>query len=131
MPQGTTWCRVLSVAFAVIAIWRLWEAFGMAVIASSAPFVGFLALVCQGLAALIATIALWNERPALGRVSLAAFVVFVVVQMAADTFGYGIRSLVEALAAVLLALVMAGLGWLALETRGPRARGPSPIGSEI
>lgn len=130
MPHGTTWCRVMSLVFAVVAVWRLWECFGMAVIASSVPLVGLLALLGQGLAALIAAIALWNEMRALGRVSLAAFVVFVVVQMAADTFGYGIRSLVEALAAILFALVLAGLGWFALGSRGHGERGASPIGNE-
>jgi hypothetical protein len=130
MPNGTMWRRVLSLAFAVVAIWRLWESFGMAVIASSVPLVGLLALVGQGLAALIAAIALWNEMRSLGRAALVAFVLFVGVQMAADTFGYGIRSLFEALASILAALLLAGLGWFALANRAYGERGSSPIGNE-
>ncbi len=130
MPNGMTWCRVMALVFALVAVWRLWESLGMAVIASSVPLVGLLALVGQGLAAPIAAIALWHEMRALGRAALVIFVLFVAVQMAADTFAYGIRSLLEALAGILFALALAGLGWFALGTRGHGERGPSRIGNE-
>ena len=130
MPNATTWCRVLSLVFAVVAGWRLWQAFGMAVTVSSAPLVGLLALVGQGLAAGIAAFALWSAMRALGRAALVAFVLFVGLQMAVDAFGYGIRSLVEALAGILVAVVLAGLGWFALGIRGDGERRPSSIGRE-
>lgn len=118
MRNGTMWCRVLALVFAVVAVWRLWESFGMAVIASSAPLVGLLALAGQGLAAGVAAFALWNAVRAVGRAALVAFVLFVAVQMAADAFGYGIRSLFEALTGILFALLLAGLGWFALGIPG-------------
>ncbi len=130
MSNKTTWCRVLSLLFSVVAAWRLWQAFGMAVTVSSAPLVGLLALAGQGLAAGIAAFALWSAMRALGRAALAAFVLFVGVQMAVDAFGYGIRSLLEALAGILVAVVLAGLGWFTLGTHGNGERRPSSIGHE-
>lgn len=106
----------MCAVFAFVAVWRLWVAFGLLVIAATAPLVGLLAVVGQGLAALVSAFALWNARQALGRISLVAFVLFVALQMSVDAFGYGIRSLVEALTATFAALVIAGVAWAALET---------------
>ncbi len=119
MASETTWRRVLCLVFAFIAVWRLWVGFGLAVIADTAPLVGLVAVVGQGIAALLAAIALWYERQGLGRASLVAFVLLVALQMAADAFGYGIRSLIEALTGTILALVIAAAGWLALGNERP------------
>jgi hypothetical protein len=109
----------MCVVFAIVAVWRLWVAFGLLVIAATAPLVGLLAVLGQGLAALGAAFALWNARQALGRISLVAFVLLVLLQMSMDAFGYGIRSLVEALTGTLVALVIAGVAWVALASGRP------------
>lgn len=56
MDRGRTLCRLLSCATAIVGVWRLWEAFGMAMIAATAPLVGMLAVVGQGVAALVSAV---------------------------------------------------------------------------
>jgi hypothetical protein len=107
------WPAALAGAvFVALGTWRLLQALALAGLPEPAALV-LLALVGEGVAAVVAGLALIASRAQLALAALVAFTAFVALQMAADTAVYGIRSVLEALVGMALALLLALLGWLA------------------
>jgi uncharacterized membrane protein YccC len=117
--EATTLRRAACIAWLAVGLWRLFVCLSLA-LAPEPPALALLALAGQVASALGAGFALARSRASVAELLFAAFVGFVVLQMGADALVYGIRSLLEALAGVLVALALAALGWLAL--REPRSR---------
>jgi hypothetical protein len=122
MPaQRDPWRWGAAVLLALVGVWRLLQGLAMTGL-PDAPLLGTLALLGQGLAAFAAALALLVPRPRLALAALVAFVACVALQMGADAFVYGIRSVLEAAAAVLAAGALAVAAWLALRPRAPTVR---------
>jgi hypothetical protein len=104
-----------------VGLWRLFVCLSL-VLAPELHLLGLLALAGQAVAALGAAFAIARVHVRLAERLLVVFVAFVGVQMGADALVYGIRSLLEALAGIGVALALAAFGWLALRASGSPAR---------
>lgn len=107
------WRAAMVPTFAVVAAWRVFVLASL-VLAVNPPAVAGLAVAGQVATAALAALGIARGRVALAKLALAGFFACVAVQMGADAFVYGFRSLVEALAGLLVAGALALLGWLAL-----------------
>lgn len=119
--ETNTWRGAALLAWLAVGLWRLFVCLSLALVPEP-PVLALLALAGQAATAIGAAIAIARLRVRLAELFVVAFVACVVLQMGADFLVYGIRSLLEATTGVLLALLLAALGWLALRPASPPAR---------
>ena len=125
MSTRSPWTLLAAAIFAAIGLVRGLRALAIAPV-PDLPALLFACVCLEAVGALLAAAGLFFRSRRLALPGLTLFALSVAVQMAGDVAVYGVRSLLDGLAASLLALALSTAGWIAFEREaqrgGPAAR---------
>ena len=122
MPKRFPWNLLAAAIFGGLGTERALRALAILPV-PELPTLLFVSLAGEAAGALLAAIGLLLASRRVSSVGLALFAVCAVARMAGDVAVYGVRPLIDGVAASLIAIALAASGWIVLErTRASRAQ---------